>query len=280
MASSAASHNALNKVPAMTRDGAAPGLAQGEIPLLEFDPSRDAVIEPAKIIAPLDGVRHCVLCYFRHVISGLLAQGMLQPLAAHGSEMGELPLYEMRFQDKRLAVIQAPVGASFAAALLEELIARGFDSFMVCGGCGVLDRQITVGHLLIPTSAVRDEGTSYHYLPASREVAAIPEGLAAIKGVLEAHAVPYILTKVWTTDAIYRETPAKVALRKAEGCLAVEMEAAAYMAVARFRNVRLGQILYAGDDVSGSSWDQRGWQDRSELRENVFWLAAEACLRL
>jgi len=58
------------------------------------------------------------------------------------------------------------------------------------------------------------------------------------------------------------------------------MEAAGMMAVAQFRGVPLGQILYAGDDLSGSEWDHRGWQSRSDLRENLFWLAAEAVLAL
>ena len=68
--------------------------------------------------------------------------------------------------------------------------------------------------------------------------------------------------------------------RIVEGCLTVEMEAASLMAVAQFRNVLLGQILYAGDDLSGEDWDKRGWQSRQDVRENLFWLAADACLEL
>jgi len=48
--------------------------------------------------------------------------------------------------------------------------------------------------------------------------------------------------------------------------------------VAQFRKVPLGQILYAGDDLSGEDWDKRGWQSRKEVRESLFWLAADACL--
>jgi uridine phosphorylase len=150
----------------------------------------------------------------------------------------------------------------------------------------VLDREIAVGHVIVPTSAVRDEGTSYHYLPPGREVSASPAAVAAITQTLEARHVPYILGKTWTTDAIFRETAGKVARRRAEGCLAVEMEAAAFFAVAQFRGVTFGQMLYGGDDVSGSEWDDRGewggcdWQGRQSVRERLFWLAAEACLAL
>lgn len=255
-------------------------LERRELPLMEYDPSHSAIIEPADLVEPLPEIQYCVLCYFRDVIAQLKERGLLTEVAKHGSEMGELPLYAIQNGRCQVGLIQAPVGASFAAAILDELIARGIGKFMVCGGCGVLDRQITVGHLLVPYGAVRDEGTSYHYLPSSREVGADPAVIRTTADVLEAHGYPYQLIKTWTTDAFYRETPAKVALRRSEGCLTVEMEAAAYLAVASFRAVQLGMILYAGDDVSGEQWDHRTWQNRSSVRERVFWLALETCLKL
>jgi purine-nucleoside phosphorylase len=112
-------------------------------------------------------------------------------------------------------------------------------------------------------------------------VQASPEAVSAIEKVLSSHRLPFLLSKTWTTDAPYRETPAKVQRRRAEGCTVVEMEAAAFFAVAQFRDVTLGQILYGGDDVSGEAeWDQRDWHNQFEVRERLFWLAAEACLQL
>jgi purine-nucleoside phosphorylase len=104
--------------------------------------------------------------------------------------------------------------------------------------------------------------------------------VAAIEQVLKRRGVPYLIGKTWTTDAPYRETATQVQLRKSEGCIAVDMEAAAFFAVAQFRHVVLAQMLYGGDDVSGGEWDSRGWHSRAEVRENLFWLAADACLRL
>ena len=69
-------------------------------------------------------------------------------------------------------------------------------------------------------------------------------------------------------------------LRKAEGCLTVEMETAAFFAVAQFREVPFGQILYWGDDVSRNSWDGRDWHNRLEVRKKIFWSAVEICLNL
>lgn len=82
------------------------------------------------------------------------------------------------------------------------------------------------------------------------------------------------------TAAPYRETPSKTAARRNEGCLTVEMEAASLLAVAQFREAVLGQVLYGGDDLSGGEWDNRDWQSRRDVRQNLFNLAAEACLAL
>ncbi len=252
-----------------------------QVPILEFDPAPEALIEPSRFIEPIDVPEHCVICFFQEVIAKLCQDGRATLLSeAIRSEAGTHPLYGLDVGGRRLGVFHPGVGAPLVAGMLEEVIALGCKKFVVCGGAGVLDKDVAVGHLIVPSSAVRDEGTSYHYLPPSREVAANPAGIAAVERVLKAHRCDYLIAKTWTTDAFYRETPAKVQLRKAEGCLTVEMEAAALFAVAQFRGVVLAQILYGGDDVSGDKWDSRLWDERSSVREKLFWLAAEACLAL
>ena len=251
-----------------------------EFPILEFDPTRDAVIEPAREIAPMDVPEHCVFCFFQEVIGRLRDEGKARLVKDLKSELGAHPLYEIDVEGRRLGVLHPGIGAPLAAALLEEAIALGCRRFIACGSCGVLDREIAVGHVIVPTEAVRDEGTSYHYLAPSRTVAASPEGVAAIVQALEERGVDHLEARAWTTDAFYRETPDKVRRRREEGCLVVEMEAAAFFAVAQFRGVSFAQLLYGGDDVSGTAWDARRWNDRGSVREGLFWLAAEACLKL
>lgn len=249
-------------------------------PILEFDGAREAILEPAKLISPMDVPEHCVICFFAEVIQWLVETHHARLLAVSKSEIGEHPVYEIDFEGKRLAFFHPGIGAPLAIGLLEEMIARGCRKFIACGGCGVLDKDITVGHLLLPVSAIRDEGTSYHYLPPSREVEADPHALAAIESVLIRHGIDYLRTKTWTTDAIYRETAEKTAAYLAQGCLAVEMETAAFYAVAQFRDVDFGQILYGGDAVLPDAWDGRTWNSRSDIRRNLFWLAAEAAFEL
>ena len=156
----------------------------------------------------------------------------------------------------------------------------GVQKFIVCGGCGVLDPGLEPGSRIILTAAVRDEGTSYHYLPPQREVIAQVRPIQALEDTLRAIDLPFILAKTWTTDALYRETIIRRHRRFSEGCRVVEMEAAALMAVAQFRNVELGQIVYAGDLVIPDGWDERGWNFRLSDRTLLFEMAVEACIRL
>ena len=255
-------------------------MTNNDYPILEFDPTREAIIEPSRLIEPIDVPEHCVLCFFRDVMTALGKRDDVKLLSERKSECAILPLYELNVGGQRLAVFHSGVGAPLAAVLLEGLIALGCRKFIACGGAGVLDREIAVGHVVVPSSAIRDEGTSYHYLPPSREVAASPEGVSAIEAVLAERRVPYLLGKTWTTDGLYRETPERIRRRRAEGCLTVEMEAAAFFAVAQFRGVTFAQMLYGGDDVSGERWDARDWLARGSVREKLFALACEACLRL
>lgn len=248
-------------------------------PILEHDPTPRAVIEPSEVVKRHDVPEHCVLCFPGSVITPLVESGSARHIISQRSTMGEHPVYEAELEGRRFALTLPGLCAPFAAAFLEELIARGCRKFIAFGTCGVLDRDIPRGHVVVPTSAIRDEGTSYHYLPPSRDVQPTPGALAAVQMVLAKHDVPYLLGTTWTTDAVYRETPDKVALRKSEGCITVEMEAAALFAVARFRGVELAQILHAGDDVSGQEWDAREKGCPSDL-ERHFWLAAEACLAM
>jgi uridine phosphorylase len=249
-------------------------------PILEFDLASDAMIEPSREIEPQDVPEHCVICFFREVLEKVVAEHGARVAAANYWEDGRHDVYEIEHNGQRLAFFHPGVGAPAAAGLLEEVIAFGCRKFVVCGGAGVLQKDIAVGHLIVVSAAVRDEGVSYHYLPPGREVQADPRAVAALQRELQQRGVPYRVGKTWTTDAPYRETRLMVARRQAENCVTVEMEAAALLAVAQYRGVVLGQVLYGGDDLSGSAWDNRGWQSRREIRQQLFWLAAEACLAL
>jgi uridine phosphorylase len=250
------------------------------LPLFEFDPTPEAVIEPSRVIEPRDVPRVCVVCFFQDVIAKVAAERGARVAVENRWEDGPHPLYEIEHMGRRLAFFHPGVGAPIAVGVMEEVIAFGCRDFIACGGCGVLEPDVAVGHLMVVESAVRDEGTSFHYLPPSRTVQADPAGVAALEAVMARRGLPYRRARTWTTDAPFRETRAAVAARRAEGCAVVEMEASALIALAQFRKVKFGQVLYGGDDLSGEAWEDRAWTSRAEIRENLFWIAAEAALEL
>lgn len=252
-----------------------------DYPILEHDGSESSLIEPSEVLRPVEGMpQHCVLPVYKHVIDSLLAQSRLTHVTDIGSAMGALPVFTMEHKGQAVAVAHPGLGSPFVAACLEELIAFGCRKFVACGAAGVLDKTLARGTVVIPNAAVRDEGTSYHYLPPGREIQVEPGVVSTLECTLQSSDIPYRVGKTWTTDAIYRETRSRIARRKAEGCLTVEMECAAFLAVAKFRGVRFGQLLATGDDVSGNEWDARRSSEQQSVRQRLFWLSVEACLRL
>jgi uridine phosphorylase len=249
-------------------------------PILEFDETRVAKIEPSSFHKKIEGYEYCVITFFREVLDAMEKEGRIKAVKYLNCESMDVPIYEMETMGKKVHLSLGYVGAAGSAAFLEELIASGFSKFIVCGGAGVLRKDIAVGHLVIPVAAIRDEGVSYHYLAPSREVECDPEVIATIEADFKKYKIDYIKAKTWTTDSFYRETEKKIQLRKSEGCVMVEMEAAAFFAVARFRNVRLGQILYGGDDLSAVTWDSRKWHDRADIRKNLVEISIRICFSL
>ncbi|MEW5991605.1 MAG: nucleoside phosphorylase [Chloroflexota bacterium] len=250
------------------------------MPLLEFDPATSAVVEPSVAIRRIDAPEAFVLCFFPDAIDRLVKALDGRQITTLGSEMGVHPVFEVIAEGQRLGLALAGVGAPLAAGWLDELIALGGRRFVVAGGAGALVPDLALGHVIVPTAAVRDEGTSFHYAPASRSIGPTDDALAAVIATLDRRAIPYRTGLTWTTDGFYRETRAKVEARVAEGCITVEMEAAALFAVARFRGVSLAQMLYAGDDLSGDVWDPRGWQVHVTGRDLLLRLAIEAAIGL
>lgn len=243
-----------------------------DVPLLEEDLDAEGMLEPAKIFASTDAPRRAVMCFFQEVVQGF--DGAVH--ATMRSVYGGRPMYETRHRGERVAYFFPGVGAPAAAACMEEAIAMGCRAFIAVGGAGALRPQLTLGHAVVVDSAVRDEGTSHHYMAASRTVDADEDATMAIVTALEAAEEEFVRGRSWTTDAIYRETRGRVQRRIAEGCLTVEMEAAAFFAIGRFRNVRVGQLLYAGDALHGDEWDGRNWLKAVAVRERMFRLALDA----
>jgi uridine phosphorylase len=244
-------------------------------PILEFDPDRSALIDPYAR-KPLAGAPiAAVACHFPDLIDELCRDG--EPLMRLPSMA---TLWKIDHDGVPLGVFYPGQGASLAAVTVERVLAAGCRTIIACGGAGTLVAELPLGHVVIVESAVRDEGTSYHYLPPSREVDADADVVSTLKQVAEQADVAFTVGKSWTTDGFFRETPRKVAQRRDEGCLVVDAESAALFAVAQFRSATIGQLLYAADDLSRGSWNEREWRSAETARRTLFSLAATSALRL
>ena len=249
-----------------------------DYPILEFDSSEKSIINPYEVIKGSPVPRVCIFPLFHHVIQKLRDEEILKEIIRFESIVKPpIVIYNLEYQDENLAVISSALGAPSAAGNLEIAIALGCTKFIVIGTCGVLDREIERNQLVIPNSAIRDEGTSYHYAPPSREIKANPEIVKKIQACLEKRKIGNYTGKTWTTDGYFRETFGKIKRRKAEGAITVEMEAAALIAVANFRKVKLGYILSGGDDISGLEWDKRLQMGVPTFYEKFFWIAVDIC---
>ena len=152
------------------------------------------------------------------------------------------------------------VGAPYAVMVAETLIAWGARTLVFLGWCGAVSAAVAIGDLVLPTSALIDEGTSRHYQPgigASTPSASLDGKLAEICAFAgrRLHRGP-----VWTTDAPYRETRDKVRDYQRRGALAVEMECSALFTVAAFRAVSAVALLVVSDDLSSLAW-RPGFKD-------------------
>lgn len=252
-----------------------------DLPILEHDPTPTAFLEPTMTVGAGGGVPEAgVVCFFREVVEEVAASG-----GRRLDDTGILPdfgvssMHEIERDGRRLAVIFPGVGAPLAVAVVEEAIARGCRRFVAVGGAGALLPDLVLGHAVVVDAAVRDEGTSYHYVSPAREIEAPARARTVLEAVLADRDIPFVTGKTWSTDGLFRETPQRIARRRAEGCITVEMEASAFFAVAAHRGVDFAHLLYAGDSLAGEEWDHRGWH-RASVRRDLFEVAVEAALRL
>jgi uncharacterized protein (DUF952 family)/uridine phosphorylase len=244
-------------------------------PLLEPLNNEIALIEPGQRFPEQKLPTKCLLCFFSEVLQELPRQEGCNELHGLGSEIGATKVYTLPFQGETIAVCHPGVGGSLAAATIEELIALGCRDFFLCGGAGSLVSGRDVGHLILVDRAWRDEGTSHHYMEPSPSVELEASFVAEARKALENLGVSFEVGPTWTTDGLYREVPSRIAKRRNDGCLTVEMEIASLAAVCRFRQARFGALLYCGDDVGSEQWDFRDWTSAHTVRDRLFWLGIE-----
>ena len=188
-------------------------------------------------------------------------------------------LYLWHIKGTEYGIIGGTVGASFAVLVAEELFALGCKALVTISSAGLIAENLLPPFFLLIDKALRDEGTSYHYLPPQRFAIALPSLVDAVARRLTDGGMPFNRGSSWTTDAPFRETAELITARREEGIVAVEMEAAALLAMAEALDKRVICLAHITNAMATRTDDfEKGGDEGNEAVLKVCTTALSALL--
>lgn len=217
------------------------------------------------------------------VFSELIFEYMLKTYAHEEAGVirccnGVTVVYIFEIKGMKIAGYLSHIGSAMAGGdVIDVNWLTGTTKFIMFGSAGSLDSDATSGKFVIPTESYREDGLSYHY--AAPEDYITVKNSDVVKGIFDELKLPNVQGRVWTTDAIYRETKAKLEARKAEGCIAVEMELAGVQAVCDFYSWELYDFLVTGDVLSQAVYDCSDLSDANHNMDKLY-IAIEIAKRI
>ena len=172
------------------------------------------------------------------------------------------------------------IGGPAVVTCMEAVIAFGVRKIISIGTAGSLQSHLTAGDLIICSKAIRDEGTSYHYLPNSKFANASQSSVTSLKRIFEKETTDFTIGPTWTTDAPYKETMDEIDQYRREGILTVDMETASVYAMAQYRKIPAIAAFVVSDLLTESKWNPQ-FQATVVLSslEKLFHLAVSASLQ-
>ena len=233
----------------MRQQGRIQMIIKNEIPILEYDDSSIEVIAPNHDMEDLKLPEKCLFAFLGDVIHEYAKENNADVAKELITVSHNIKIYVLHEGNEDLCLVQSPIGAAAAAQVLDTLVSCGCKKIIATGSCGVL-ADIPENAFLVPTKALRAEGTSYHYLPATRFIELDEEPVKVIESCFKKHELPFVTCTTWTTDGFFRETKDMVKYRLEEGCSVVEMECSALAACARKRGASFGQFLFTADSLA------------------------------
>jgi uridine phosphorylase len=168
------------------------------------------------------------------------------------------PMFALEVDGKPCGIVPRSIGGAYAVLIAEQLLASGARMIVALTSAGRVSPNLQIPSLVVATAAIRDEGTSFHYLPPSKLVAAPPSPVTPLTRELERLGLPVYQGTVWTTDAPYRETQQQLDEYSEQGVLAVEMQAASLFALAQVRKARIAVVAHVSNatDYDGEPFDR------------------------
>src|SRR5919106_3082594 len=130
----------------------------------------------------------------------------------------------------------------------EILCAAGAESLIRIGSCGSLQEQVKIGDLVIVTGAIRGEGTTSYYVPKNFSAVSHPDIVSALKEAAESVGVRYHLGWIFTTDALFQETPELIQQLNGQQISAIDMVTSTFLTIAQLRHKKAGAVLAVSDE--------------------------------
>ena len=238
-------------------------IIKNDLPILEYDNSSPEVIPPDHDWTADTLPEKCLFAFLGDVVheyakkqDAIVAQTLIT--VSH-----DIKIYVLHEDEGDICLVQSPIGAAAAAQVLDTLVSCGCRKVIAAGSCGVL-ADLAENTFMVPVKALRAEGTSYHYLPASRYIELDEEPISVMKETFQQRQLPFVTCITWSTDGFFRETKDMVKYRLEEGCSVVEMECAALAACCRKRGAKFGQFLFTADSLANvHEYDAREFGTRS-----------------
>ena len=224
-------------------------IIKNEIPILEYDDSSSEVIAPDHDWTAGKLPEKCFFAFLGDVVHTYAKAHDARVVETLITVSYDITIYVLHENSEDICLVQSPLGAPASTQVLDTLISCGCKKIIAAGSCGVL-ADLAENVFIVPDRALRAEGTSYHYLPASRYIELDEEPIHVIEETFRKQNLPFVTCTTWTTDGYFRETKDMVTYRLEEGCWVVEMECAALAACARKRGARFGQFLFTADSLA------------------------------
>lgn len=199
----------------------------------------------------------CLIVFSKEIYTHLLRTYDCEEIASFTACNGNIPIYKMNYKGTDIAFYLSALGSALASCLCYEANwLTGATKFIMFGSCGSLNRQKTKGKFIVPTESYRGEDCSYYFAKPTDYIEI--KNSRKIATIFDKTGIPYVSGRIWTTDSMIRETAGLVAKRKAEGCIAVEMEVAGVQSVCDFYGLELYDFLEAGDVLESSGYEVAG----------------------
>jgi uridine phosphorylase len=254
--------------------GSDPGPDEPRPPILDHPLGAPSVFSPQDLIAAVREQRGlardhlpavCVLDFDGDLTDALVKYGEATPCA--GWPCFHTAMWTIEVEGIQCGLIPRTIGGPYAVLVAEQLSACGVRAILGLTSAGRLDPALPLPAIVIASRAIRDEGTSYHYLPPGDVVEVSAQDASILADELEPLGLTTRIGTVWTTDAPYRETGEQVERHRKAGALAVEMQAASLFAFAARRQLKVGLVAHLTNapDHRGPAFDKGPLEDQRRI---------------